>query len=99
MTHESIFIDNSGPLGDMRRRDLETLAKKHGVPVSHDDPAWKMREALRAKNIQPDAPKPKPKASDLENMNLFQLRKLCKERDIPWKKTDKKADLLLKLGA
>ncbi len=96
---QTVFMDHSGPLGKLRRRELEMLAKEHGIPVSHDDPAWKMREALRAKDITPSAPQPEPEAESLEDMSLFQLRKVCKERDIPWKKTDKKADLLIRLGA
>ncbi|MGI9411548.1 MAG: hypothetical protein ACR2OV_15825 [Hyphomicrobiaceae bacterium] len=93
-----IFMDRTGPLGKLRRRELEALAKKHGVPVSHDDPAWQMQAALQAKNIMPEMPGPKQEAPDLESMSLFQLRNVCKEREIPYKKTDKKVDLLLKLG-
>ena len=96
--NQHTFMDNTGPLGKLRRRDLEALAKKHGVPVSHDDPAWKMREALRAKSIEPDAPVPKAPQPNLEDMTLFQLRNVCKSREIPYKKTDTKPDLLLKLG-
>lgn len=92
-------MDRTGPLGKLRRRDLETLAKKHGIPVSHDDPAWQMQAALQAKNILPDAPTPKVEAPDYEGMSLFQLRNVCKGKDIPYEKTDKKTTLLMKLGA
>ena len=96
--HEThIFIDNSGPLGPLRRTELAALAKKHGVPVSENDPAWKMRDALRAKDIVPE-PESEPVVS-FEGLHLFDLRKLCKERDIPYKRTDTKADLLAELEA
>lgn len=91
-------MSRNGPLKNLRRRQLETLAKKHGVPVSHDDPAWLMQKALEAKDIRPDAPAPVEDSPDLEDLSLFQLRKVCKEREIPYQKTDKKVDLLMKLG-
>ena len=99
MHQTQIFIDNRGPLGSLRRTELAALAKKHGVPVSEDDPAWKMREALRAKDIVPEAePEPEP-VEDLLSLHLFDLRKICKERNIPFNRTDGKVVLLAKLGA
>ena len=106
---QNIFIDNRDWLANFRRIDLIKMAREHGLKVSDNTPATDIRNLIRGAGIGPDSrPKVPPQTEtlkdesftdeELRRMRIFQLRKVVKAKGIEYKKTDKKADLLAKLG-
>jgi len=101
ITHTQEFIETRGPFQNYRRTALERLIKQHKLDVPENSPATVMRSALVAAGVSPEQPKPPEKEEeiDLESLNPFQLRTICKQRGVRWQKTDTKEDLLRKLRA
>lgn len=102
-------FDDRSPLARMQRYDLWQLCQQEGIPIT-----WKetkdqlVLKCLGAGIDAHNVPKIETDAAliDIEPpqvnygaLNFFQLRKLCTERGIEWAKTDKRTDLLAKLGA
>jgi len=103
--------DDRLPLQRWRRTKLWALARQERVPITEQETKDQLLMKLQGAGIDPKKP-PKLETdpavtgeagqaprTDFSGLNFFQLRSLCKERGIAWEKTDKRTDLLEKLGA
>jgi len=103
-------FDERSPLARMRRVQLWALCRQEGIPINEKETKDQLVMKMLGASIDPDNP-PKLELDpaitggdetaptvNYGSLNFFQLRALCKERGIDWAKTDKRADLLKKLG-
>lgn len=99
------------PLARMERHVLWALAKQEGIPCKEKETRDEMVMILQGAGIDPMRPpkletdpaitgvahdQPQPAYG---SMNFYELRKLVKAKGLNWLPTDKRADLLVKLGA
>lgn len=104
-------FDDRLPLHKMDRNYLWALCAQEKVPVTHMETRDQLVKKLEGNGIDPMRPPkleldpaitgeenanaPRP---NLEPLNLFQLRALCKEKGIKYEMTDKRTDLLARLA-
>ena len=103
-------FDDRLPLQQMRRHDLEALCRQEQIPITGRETKDRMLALMEGHGIDPARP-PRLERNpvtvegaaaprqDYSALNFYELRRLCTERKIEWAKTDKRPDLLAKLGA
>jgi len=102
-------FDDRLPLQQMRRHALEALCRQEQIPLTGRETKDRMLALMEGHGIDPARPPRLERApqtveesaprQDYAALNFYELRKLCTERKIEWAKTDKRPDLLAKLGA
>jgi hypothetical protein len=112
ITGVSHFDDDKRlPLQKMRRTQLFALCRQERIPITETETKDRLLMLMEGSGIDPARP-PRlerdpsvtgedtaPVQRDYAALNFYELRKLCTERKIEWAKTDKRPDLLAKLGA
>lgn len=106
-----LSFDDRLPLQRWRRTQLWALARQERIDITEQETKTELLVKLQGSGIDPAKP-PKLETDpaitgddgvaprvDFSALNFFQLRKLCTERGVAWEKTDKRTDLLAKLGA
>lgn len=103
--------DERLPLQRMRRVNLWALARQERIPITEQETKDQLLMKLQGAGIDPARPprleldpaitgeNTEPPKMNYSAMNFFELRKACTAKGIEWAKTDKRTDLLAKLGA
>lgn len=102
-------FDDRAAIRAYRRDYLVKLCYQEGISITEQETKDQLILKMMGSGVDPNNPPrlaDNPDAEDLAvapqvnygSKNVFELRKLCSERGIEWAKTDKRADLLAKLG-